>query len=357
MISKSDFNPPFAAGFWYILIVPDLIMVLKHFRADPQLSAISVQAVGTQDVVSQREILQTEFYNESFAKRKGDKKPLLKTRAGQKSSEMHLPASCGWVWWPQQWEKLWSPPPIPHVLTLETAQSARANWFCLQGKGEAQSLCQLGKLGFPQSPPAAEDKGQTSEQVYLGMKLSPKQIPLCRIAWNSAAHLLGLNPSLGFRANTAKFVWLWFSTWHRNLQKCHPEHSQEELDPKPLEIHRNPDLCPCFGADCSFLRMVQELSLAQAGLEAHAEEHWLRRGRWAQGNHSPDVAGKQTVSIEFWFSFENYRAFQGAGEAYWLSPMFFWVEGETRWVMAGWSLFNVVLCAKSTLNHTKADRY
>lgn len=101
------------------------IVALKHFRADPQ--PISVQAVGTQDVGLQREILQTEFYKENFPKEKKE------ISHGQESSKMHLPGSCEWVWWPQQWEMLWSLPPIPHLKVPEEIGSA------YREKGKPQS--------------------------------------------------------------------------------------------------------------------------------------------------------------------------------------------------------------------------
>lgn len=193
------------------------------------------------------------------------------------------------LWWPQQREMLWSPPPIPHLLSQlkvpEQTGSAHRE------RGRPQSLSRLGKRGFPRSAPAAEDKGETSAREYLGVKLSPKQIPLCPMAWNSAAHLPGPNPSQGFRANTATLVWLWFSAWHRNLHKCHPEHSQEELDPKPLEIPGN-------AAVSALLWSRLFLSKNGAGAKPGSDRAGSPRGRTSaqQREMSPALPSSRAVT-------------------------------------------------------------
>lgn len=207
-------------------------MALKHFRANPQPSAISVQAVGIQDVILQIEILLTEKEIRCHHSTPG-------AAMARKALRWHLPESCGWVWWPQHWEKLWSPPPIPHLWHYKQLKVPEQTGSACREKGRPQSLSQLGKLRFPQSPPCC--RGQRADPCtgIFRNEAQPWANP-------SVSHCLEFSCSParaeslpGLQGKYSKFVWLWFSTWHRNHWKCHPEHSQEELDPKPLERRGN----------------------------------------------------------------------------------------------------------------------
>lgn len=80
------------------------------------------------------------------------------------SSGIHLPAADGFGG-PSRGDAL--------VPTPGSTNSARAKWICWQGKGEPQSLSQLGKPGFPQSPLLQRAKGtfapfQELQELELG---------------------------------------------------------------------------------------------------------------------------------------------------------------------------------------------
>lgn len=210
-------------------------------------------------------------------------------------------------------------------------------------KGKPQRLSHLGKLGFPQSPTCCRgQRGDLCTGLFRN-EAQPKANP-------SVSHCLEFSCSParaatlpGLQGKYSKVcVAVVFSLAQKPSKVPLWAFSERAGSKAPGNPRECCHLCPCFGAACSFLRMVQELNLAQTGLGAHVEEPWLSRGRWAQGNHSPDAAGKQTFSIEFWFYFENYRAFQGEAHPFISElkhigslPYFFWVERETQWVMAG----------------------